>query len=668
MKLNNKFLTINILTVFETFGLMILLLYGMQKITSMKNFQYRQARMQLHLTETINYINNINLYSVRIESVHDDWKKVSGDLEEDIKALTDKERISNLPGEFQSAIEYIPNLWRNMKFTLNHLNEELENLQSIPINDVENFYLVQYGIGGAKPFLVSEEHYQEIFDAWKPISDLMTNYRVSATQMSELNEKAVIELDELCTAETRNFAMVAIVIGIVLSIVLMVFVRLMTGRIAKRILILRDISGKLKEKDFTVDVDPNGSSEMMDLMNNMNNMVAELNDFLLVVKKTASKAISSGYQINDSANSTAAATTQIDANIESITKEFDQISLSVEQSVHIMAEMSHQVENLVHYNSRQTDAIADANQAVIEVANTLKDISEMASDRSRDAKEMNVLVADGDAKIKLSAKKLEEIKGQLKEIGGIVKIINDIASQTNLLSMNAAIESAHAGEAGKGFSVVAEEIRNLAENTAVNAKKIKEAINEIVSSVADANVAGSQASEAFGKVKINADQVVQSMEEISSGISKIDTQMGTIREKTEVTAQAANEINGYSNRLAESQRRVSDEVTSMNNRFTEAQNGIHEIKRGTSDIVFRINEVSENSKDSYKNMTDLENILDEFKTKENVDEAMAAEDEANAVEVSTEEIAQQAMSMAEEILIAGDHEEVEFNIEDVEEI
>lgn len=592
--------------------------------------------MQVHLSETVNYVNNVNNYSVNIATVYDDWVGQVKLLEADIQYLTDEEVLNKLPYEFTETTEYIGNLWRPVKYALGNIGKVFQDLQDVQISDTENFYLSRFGIQNAKPFIQDSDNYETIADYWNEISDLTTNFRTAATQMTTRNEKAVVDLDNLTLKKERDFAVMAIIIGVIVSILLVIFVRILTGRITKRIMNVRDISGSLKKKDFTVDINPNGSSEMKDLMINMNQMIEELNAFLDTVKKTATKAKMSGASITDSANSTAAATTQIDANIESIRKEFDQISLSVEKSVSIISEMDRQVDNLVHYNERQTKSMDDAKQTVIEVAQTLKNISEMASSRSRDAKEMNTLVEDGDEKIKFSAKKLEEIKNQLKEIGGIVKIINEIASQTNLLSMNAAIESAHAGEAGKGFSVVAAEIRSLAENTGVNAKKIKEAINEIVDTVSDANVAGAQASEAFGKVRVNADHVVQSMEEISGDISKIDMQMQSIKEKTEETAQAANEISGYSAQLAEKQKNVIQEVESMNNRFTQAQNGIREIKNGTADIVNRVTEVSANSSDSYKNMEELESILSEFKTQkeelEIMEEAKSLSDQENGAD------------------------------------
>ncbi len=592
-------------------------------MTAMKDFQYTQARLQLHLTETVNYVNDISMKSARFESVGDQWDEHVKKLDEDIFFLTESDSLQRIPGEFLEVTDFIPKLWKTVKPFLVKMGDEFQKLQNIPIDGQENYYLTNNGVERALEFMENLEHYDEIKSAWNDINVQIIFFRTSVLQMAELNEESVAEVSELCMGNIFRFGKMALLIGLLASILLVVIVMTVTGRITKRIKMVRDISGKLKVKDFTVEIDPDGSSEMKDLMQNMNAMITELNAFLNTVKQTAAKAIQSGYQITDSANSTAAATTQIDANIESITKDFDQITLSVERSVQIISEMNQQVDNLVHYNERQTKAVADANQTVFEVADTLKEIAETTSVRANDAKEMNALVADGDDKIKLSAKKLEEIKDQLSEIGGIVKIINDIASQTNLLSMNAAIESAHAGEAGKGFSVVAGEIRSLAENTAANAKLIRNAIGDIVNTVQDANVAGAQASEAFAKVRENADAVVLSMEEISGDISRIDYQMERIKEKTEETANAAGEINNYSTKLAEKQRSVSEEVESMNNRFAEAQNGIHEIKRGTSDIVSRITEVSDNSKDSYKNMTDLETILGEFKTrKDGVEEEM----------------------------------------------
>ena len=247
--------------------------------------------------------------------------------------------------------------------------------------------------------------------------------------------------------------------------------------------------------------------------------------------------------------------------------------------------------------------------------------------------------------------------------------------------MNAAIESAHAGEAGKGFAVVAEEIRNLAESTSENAATIAEVINKIIESVNNANTSSNDAAVAFRKVSHHADDVVTSLKEITEGIESIDNQMQQIKIRSEEEFAAADKINAYCKKLADQQKTVSQNVDAMNDKFFEATSAIKKIKEGTTDIVDRMVGVSVASKESYKNMTDLENILEEFKTKENEEAVKEAEKESEIqTAVSPELMDEEAekflaitnnmgegseASNVEEIASLDD--EVEFNLEEVEE-
>jgi methyl-accepting chemotaxis protein len=447
-------------------------------------------------------------------------------------------------------------------------------------------------------------------------------------------------------------------------------------KVLGKISILQDVTEDLANKDFTVDLEPAGSVEINNLMTNLNQMIDQLNDFFVIVKTTTSKAISSGYSINDSANSTAAATAEIDSNIEKINQQFDTITQIVKDTVAVITEMNIHVDTSVQNNNDQTVAIEDSNNAVNEVVNTLEFINEMANSRSKGAEEMYDLVADGDEKISSTTGILAQITSQLEEIKEVVTIINSVAEQTNLLSMNAAIESAHAGEAGKGFAVVAEEIRTLAEETADNAKRIAKAIGAIVSSVNEANITSSEASVAFSKVSAHSKVVIQSFKDITNGIGKIDSQMHQIKQKSGVTASAADKINSYCSDLANRQKDISDQVDSMNNQFVQAMLAIRQIKQGTENIVERMKVVSSSSKESYKNMTELENVLEGFKTKSEVEEAVSAVDSENTIETIispeleniedfTSMITQQESNLVPES--ASDVEEIDFNLDEIEE-
>ena len=447
-------------------------------------------------------------------------------------------------------------------------------------------------------------------------------------------------------------------------------------KVLGKISILQDVTEDLANKDFTVDLEPAGSVEINNLMTNLNQMIDQLNDFFVIVKTTTSKAISSGYSINDSANSTAAATAEIDSNIEKINQQFDTITQIVKDTVAVITEMNIHVDTLVQNNNDQTVAIEDSNNAVNEVVNTLEFINEMANSRSKGAEEMYDLVADGDEKISSTTGILAQITSQLEEIKEVVTIINSVAEQTNLLSMNAAIESAHAGEAGKGFAVVAEEIRTLAEETADNAKRIAKAIGAIVSSVNEANITSSEASVAFSKVSAHSKVVIQSFKDITNGIGKIDSQMHQIKQKSGVTASAADKINSYCSDLANRQKDISDQVDSMNDQFVQAMLAIRQIKQGTENIVERMKVVSSSSKESYKNMTELENVLEGFRTKSEVEEAVSAVDSENTIETIispeleniedfTSMITQQESNLVPES--ASDVEEIDFNLDEIEE-
>mgnify|MGYP004451395583 FL=1 len=100
MKMNNKFLIIVSATIVETFGLLFFLLYGMQQIQTMKNFQYMQARMQGHLAECVNYVNNVNNYNVVTSEVSDKWEETVKALSDDIEFLTNSKDLDSLPYEF----------------------------------------------------------------------------------------------------------------------------------------------------------------------------------------------------------------------------------------------------------------------------------------------------------------------------------------------------------------------------------------------------------------------------------------------------------------------------------------------------------------------------------------------------------------------------------------
>lgn len=444
--------------------------------------------------------------------------------------------------------------------------------------------------------------------------------------------KINVMLGQSLSHYTNLYRIGVFLLGIIFSGIVIASIHYGTTIVIQNIWSMREMSLALSEKDFTTKIVPQGSNEMRDLMNNMNNMVKEINDFFIVVKKTAAKAISSGYSINDSSSGTAAATNEINLNIENITDEFEKINKSIERSVEAVNQINIQVKTLVQDNNRQVSAINESTDAVTNMIRGIEQIKENAVSRSRIAAEMDGFVTDGDEKIAATNKILGEVMNQLDQIKEIVTIINSVSAQTNLLSMNAAIESAHAGEYGKGFAVVAEEIRSLAISTANNAKKITESIKGTIEAVTEANRSSMLASEAFAKVSSHSKEMISAFTAITGEIENINGQTKHITEKTSITASTADKINHYCENLAQNQETVAFEISAVSGLFNKALGGIKEINAGTEEIVKRMAAVGSLSKESYKNMTELENVLEEFKTTSDESEEVQQEIENSAIE------------------------------------
>ena len=631
MKLSHKFSIIVLLTILEIFVLTFMSLNGSKKMQEMKNLQYVQASTETQLSELINYLNRLDFWAFTAQNAYRDWEEKASELNDNFESLGNSKILKEFSPEFRENIDALMNLWYLFKARFTEIEGFLQEIESFkfPMGYTTSFDTD--GIRATAEKYPEEEDLQAILSDVEFIHEQMPAILKAENTHKKLNNTCGYDIVAQIEVEEGKFQLTLIITAILSSLILALTIAFVTGNISKRIVKLRDMTKTLADKDFTVSIKPDGSSEMTSLMENINNMVEEINNFFIIVKTTASKAISSGYSITDSANSTAAATNGIDSSIENITQEFEKISSAVSKAIMTISEMNNHIDTLVTHNSTQVVAIEDSNKSFDEAANTLQYINSMATERCRSAEEMHDFVADGDEKITSTANMLSLITQQLGEIHDVVTIINNVANQTNLLSMNAAIESAHAGEAGRGFSVVAEEIRKLAEETAKNAKRIKTVVNNIVSSVSEANKASTDASNAFAKVSLHADQVINSLKEITERINNIGSQMDNIRTKNDETAVAAEKISSFCGELAEKQQSVSADVDYMNSLFLETRKDINQIKKDTGDIVTRIRVVSDTSKESYKNMTDLENILEQFKTNSEVEEAVSQADAENTI-------------------------------------
>ncbi len=614
MKLNAKFsFTVSALAL-VSIGIMIFMLTGVSSLMKIKDFELDLMRIQNTFQQTMGYSDKTTSRGVNIDTIYSEWEKLTGEVAVSIQGILESNTRKALPAVTNKKIDSLNELWKMVDAPFKDVGLLYKELSEMPLQPSFKLSISSTGFSTALSTNSTGESSFQIEFTLHQLRQKTQSIQTICDTFSSLVETIRTEITADINRQYLLFYRTVILVTVLASVTALFFATRITRRITKRIRRIQDMTGKLSLKDFSVRMEASGNDEICNLTGDLNNTVSILNDFLITVKKTAADADAAGRSINNSAASTAAATHQIDSNIESLNVQVEKLSAAVTRSIKSLNQMIEISAMLLSDNNRQTTAINASQQAVGTMAEHLDTIAQMAEDKTQSAHEIQRYVLDGDEKISSTHTLLQEINGQLDEIAEIVTIINDIAEQTNILSMNAAIESAHAGESGKGFGVVAEEIRVLAESTGDNATRISSSLYAIISKVKDANDTSKSAADAFAKVSESTHDMVVSLTEITDGIKNIDGNMHQVTGKNTELSNASQQINKSCDNLSAQQNVVSNEMAAMSTVFKQVEAGIHEIKIGTADIVKKMLDINAMSSDSCTRMEKLDNILSEFTT------------------------------------------------------
>jgi len=282
-----------------------------------------------------------------------------------------------------------------------------------------------------------------------------------------------------------------------------------------------------------------------------------------------------------------AAATQLEGVVSIISAASEQLSTQVEQAEHASLRQSERM-------AETATAMEEMNSTVLEVAqsaSTASDISSQArtcAENGTQIVKMAVLGIESVQAVSLALKEdMNVLAGKAKAISEIMNVISDIADQTNLLALNAAIEAARAGEAGRGFAVVADEVRKLAEKTMASTTDVGNAIQSIQTSV-DASIR--QVDKAVKLIGEATEQSTQSGISLSEIMTLVDTTADQVRaiatasEEQSATSEEINraitEINDLSEQSAQGMRESASAVHDLTEQAHALSTLIEEMKQG----------------------------------------------------------------------------------------
>ena len=270
----------------------------------------------------------------------------------------------------------------------------------------------------------------------------------------------------------------------------------------------------------------------------------------------------------------------------------DALSASVEHSSADSALIEKSVQDLESRIETQASAVAEISASVEEMNASLRSIAAVASQRDASIAELQKRVVEGEEHLGQLNQLIVRLMSDLDLIVEMTSAIQDIASKTDLLSMNAAIEAAHAGTAGKGFSVVADEIRKLSESSEQSAKVINTALNRIgdsmksVRSLSDSNVLR------FAWIRKEVDDFVQAFKEIngataesSLGSQEIVTASQSLMEISEVIGSSVHSIQVGMTSFSNLLDRVGESTASTVSSIANTTKGVMEANEGYDRLI-----------------------------------------------------------------------------------
>ncbi|MDR2924331.1 MAG: methyl-accepting chemotaxis protein [Treponema sp.] len=374
---------------------------------------------------------------------------------------------------------------------------------------------------------------------------------------------------------------------------------------------LKDISEG--EGDLTRSIAVTSKDEIGDLALYFNNTLTKIKNLVLIIKKEAVNLNSIGSDLASNMTETAAAINEITANIQSIKGRVINQSASVTQTNATMEQVINNIDKLNGHVENQSRNVSQASSAIEEMVANISSVTQKKKKNTDNVNSLKEASEVGRTGLQEVATDIQEIARESEGLLEINSVMENIASQTNLLSMNAAIEAAHAGEAGKGFAVVADEIRKLAESSSAQSKTIGNVLKKIKNSI--------------DKITKSTENVLARFEAIDTGVKTVAEQEENIRNAMEEQGQgskqvlqSASELNGLtqqvksgSEEMLEGSKEVMKESQNLEKATQEITGGMNEMAEGADQVNIAVNHVNEISARNREGIETLMREVSRFK-------------------------------------------------------
>ena len=421
----------------------------------------------------------------------------------------------------------------------------------------------------------------------------------------------IVENIQLIAAERQSSSRM-VVYGLVAAVIALILIMSINiiRHLRHRILTLEQGIKRLETGDLTQHLSEDGRDEITEISKSINGFLQLFCRMIGQIQALAERTSAQKAEVDNVSEASVQAVQDILRRVDGLNQKYKEMIEALGSSERATGDIKGNLDTFAGHIENQSSSVNESTASVEEMNASIENVVEIAKKRKAASAQMVEVTEHGGKKIEHNNELIKQNAQDAKEVGDVIALINNIASQTNLLAMNAAIEAAHAGDAGRGFAVVAEEIRKLAESTNTNSKKIRDTMNgmaERVNEVFDGShelltnfqqiLAETRSSDdALSEISSSIQEISLGSNEIMSAMNSLNTATNDIQDKTESIHTSINETDASIKEVYSIGGTVNEEIDELEREMREIES-----------LIEKVNQLnSENSKSIHQLNTEME--------------------------------------------------------------